>query len=123
MRKTHSKMQNTRHHGFKKEIHSANQFNDSEYKRWSEAITRSQSPKTEWGIESFLGTNENLQPVHQDISISLVGIGSRTCSLCNASYELETQLRDHEWMSHAGRGIEESPRKAVVVSQPEDRQV
>ncbi len=76
MRKIHSKMQNALHCGFKKESPSTNQFNDSEYKRWSEAITGSEYPKGECGIESFLGMNENPRSNSQDNSVSLVEIGS-----------------------------------------------
>jgi hypothetical protein len=63
-------MQTTRHHGIKDERHSTNQFNDSEYKRWSEGLTATRSFKTQWGIDSFLGTNENLQPGNEDVSLS-----------------------------------------------------
>lgn len=50
------------------------QFNDSEYKRWSDGITRSQSSKTQSGIESFLGMSETLQTECEDtlkISIAI----------------------------------------------------
>jgi hypothetical protein len=71
-------MQNAQYHGFKKENHSTNQFNDSEYERWSEGIKATQSPTTQCGIESFLGTKENLQAGREDISVFLIGIGKST---------------------------------------------
>jgi hypothetical protein len=68
-------MQNAQYHGFKKGSHSTNQFNASEYERWSEGIKNTQSPTTQCGIESFLGTNENLQTRREDISVFLIEIG------------------------------------------------
>jgi hypothetical protein len=38
-----------------------NQFNDSEYKRWSKGITTTQSNTARSKIENFLDTNENQQ--------------------------------------------------------------
>ena len=55
-------MQNIQRHELKEEVHSTNQFNDAEYQRWSEGITGTESPKTQWGVENFLGTSENQQP-------------------------------------------------------------
>ena len=75
MREGHLKMQNARHDGHKKERHSTNQFNDSEYKRWSEELMPTRSCKTQSGIESFLGTNENPQAGCEDISVSSMEIG------------------------------------------------
>ena len=63
-------MQNAKRHELKKEGHSTNQFNDAEYKRWSEGITGTQSLKAQSGIESFLGTSKDLQPGREDISLS-----------------------------------------------------
>lgn len=71
------KMQNAQGHGSNKERHSTNHFNDSEYARWSQRFTATQSPKTQWGIESFLGTTENPQPDREDISASLQEIGEK----------------------------------------------
>ena len=68
-------MKNAQHHGLKKESHSTNQFNDSEYKRWSEGIAADKPGGTQWGIESFLDPNENPRPGCEDISISSVEIG------------------------------------------------
>jgi len=70
-------MQNAHGHGFDKESHSTNHFNDSEYARWSQRFTATQSSKTQWGIESFLGTTENPQPGCEDISASLQEIGKK----------------------------------------------
>jgi hypothetical protein len=47
-------------------------------------------------------------------------IGTRTCSLCNATYESDTKLREHQRMAHRGRGNEERPQAAAVVEQSED---
>jgi hypothetical protein len=46
--------------------------------------------------------------------------GSNTCRECNASYESQTKLRDHQRMAHRGRGTEERP---AVVMESEDPQV
>jgi hypothetical protein len=46
-----------------------------------------------------------------------------TCRECNASYEPETKLQEHQRMSHRGRGTEESPKGAAVVAQSENSQV
>jgi hypothetical protein len=46
--------------------------------------------------------------------------GLTTCKVCNASYESETKLREHQMMAHRGRGTEESPQEATVVAQSED---
>jgi|SRR5579863_1022262 len=70
-------MRNARHYGSKEERHPKNRFNDSEYRRWSERLTATRSFKTQSGIQSFLGTNENLQPRCDDISLSSTGIGEK----------------------------------------------
>jgi hypothetical protein len=70
-------MRNGRYHGLKKEGHSMNQFNDSEYERWSEQFKATESLQAQSGIESFLGTSENLQPGREDISVSLIKIGEK----------------------------------------------
>lgn len=49
--------------------------------------------------------------------------GSITCSVCNASYESETKLREHQSMSHRRGGTEERPQAAAVVVQSESPQV
>jgi ABC-type xylose transport system substrate-binding protein len=64
-------MQTKPYHELKKESHFLSQFNDSEYERWSEGIKATKSPKTQLGIEGFLGTNENLQAGREDISMFL----------------------------------------------------
>jgi hypothetical protein len=50
-------------------------------------------------------------------------IGSSTCSLCNASYESDTKLREHQMMAHRGSGIEERPQAAAVAVQSKRPQV
>jgi hypothetical protein len=49
--------------------------------------------------------------------------GSMTCSVCNASYESDTKLREHQRMAHRGSGIEERPQAAGVVEQSENPEV
>jgi hypothetical protein len=115
-------MQNAQHRGFKKESHATNQFNDPEYKRWSEAITGSESPRTEGGIESFLGMNENPRSSSQDPSMSLVEIGSRSCSLCGASHELGTNVSEQQRMSRDGSGDEQRHQAAAALEQYKDPQ-
>jgi hypothetical protein len=73
----HLKMQNSLHHGSEEERRSTNQFNHSEYKRWSEELMATRSFKTQSGIDSFLGTNENLQLGCEDISLSSMEIDKR----------------------------------------------
>jgi hypothetical protein len=46
-----------------------------------------------------------------------------TCRECNASYESETKLRDHQRMSHRGGDIDEGQMAAASVVQPEDPHV
>jgi hypothetical protein len=70
-------MQSAQRHGLKKKSHSTNQFNHSEYSRWSDGLKASQSRKTECEIESFLGTTEILETVHENISVSLKEIGEQ----------------------------------------------
>jgi hypothetical protein len=76
-REGHLQMQNAQHDGYKKKHYSTNRFNDSEYKRWSEGLKASGSCKTQWGIDSFVGTNENLQPGCEDVSPSAMKIGEK----------------------------------------------
>ena len=121
MRKAHSKMQNTPYRGFKKKNQSTNQFNNSEYQRWSEGTKGSQCHKTEWGIESFLGTNENLQSGRQDVSKPLVEAGSTRSDLCNAWYESDAMLSERQRMSHDGIGTDEKHQVATGLGQSEDR--
>ena len=46
--------------------------------------------------------------------------GSNTSSECNASYDSETKLRDHQRMSHRGRATEEKPQTAVDAAQSDN---
>ena len=48
--------------------------------------------------------------------------GSITCSQCNASYESETKLREHQRMSHRGGYTQEKPQEAADVAQSENPQ-
>jgi hypothetical protein len=73
----HLQMRNARHNGCKEERQPTNRFNDSEYRRWSERLMATRSFKTQCGIQSFLGTNENLQPGCEDISLSSTGVGEK----------------------------------------------
>jgi hypothetical protein len=47
--------------------------------------------------------------------------GYITCRECNASYESEAKLREHQRMSHRGRGTEETPQAEADAAQSEDR--
>jgi len=47
-------------------------------------------------------------------------IGTRTCSLCNGTFESDTRLREHQRMAHRGRGNEERPQEAVAAEPSED---
>jgi hypothetical protein len=47
-------------------------------------------------------------------------IGTRTCSLCNGTYESDTKLREHQRMAHRGLGNKEMPQAATVVKQSEN---
>jgi hypothetical protein len=49
--------------------------------------------------------------------------GSATCSECNASYESETKLREHQIMSHRGQGTEEKPETTEDITQSENPKV
>jgi hypothetical protein len=40
--------------------------------------------------------------------------GYITCRECNASYESEAKLREHQRMSHRGSGAEEIPQAGVA---------
>jgi hypothetical protein len=46
-------------------------------------------------------------------------IVTRTCGLCNGTYESDTKLREHQGMAHRGRGNEERPQ-AVIVAEPSE---
>jgi len=46
-------------------------------------------------------------------------IGTRTCSLCDAAYESDTKLSEHQRMAHRGRGNVESPDETII-ERPED---
>ena len=50
-------------------------------------------------------------------------IGRSTCSLCEATYESDAKLREHQRMAHRGRGNEEGPRDATTVKVCEDPEV
>jgi hypothetical protein len=43
----------------KQRSYPKDQFDDEEYKRWSQKLQTIKSPKTDWGIASFLGRIEN----------------------------------------------------------------
>lgn len=49
-------------------------------------------------------------------------IGSSTCSLCNATYKSDSELREHQRMSHRGRGNDELKQAAAVDEQAEENQ-
>jgi hypothetical protein len=49
--------------------------------------------------------------------------GYMTCRLCDASYESEAELRQHQKMSHRRGSTEETPQSATVVAQSEDPQI
>lgn len=48
--------------------------------------------------------------------------GSIACSVCNASYESESRLREHQSVSHRRGGTEERPQAAANVAQSESPQ-
>lgn len=48
--------------------------------------------------------------------------GSITCRECNASYESETKLREHQRMSHRGGYTQKEPQAAADEVQPENPQ-
>ena len=73
----HLQMQNARHNESREERHPTNRFNDSEYRRWSEGLMATRSFKAQCGVQSFLCTNENLQPRCGDIFRSSTGIGEK----------------------------------------------
>jgi hypothetical protein len=62
-------MQNSQQHGMKKEFHSTNRFNDSEYDRWSQGLKTIQSGNPKWGLESFLNTTDGAQPEHANMCV------------------------------------------------------
>ena len=64
-------MQTARHGELNEQGCSTNQFNNAEYKRWSEGISGKQSIKTQWGVEAFFGAPENKPAGREDMSISL----------------------------------------------------
>jgi hypothetical protein len=49
--------------------------------------------------------------------------GYINCRECNASYESEAKLREHQRMSHRGRGTEETPQAEAGIAQSEDPEV
>jgi hypothetical protein len=46
--------------------------------------------------------------------------GYMTCRLCDASYESETELIQHQKMSHRRGSSQETTQSAAVVKQSED---
>jgi hypothetical protein len=62
-------MQNAQQHSMKKESHSTNHFNDSEYNRWSQGLRAIQSGNPQWEIESFLKTTDSLQLKQANICV------------------------------------------------------
>ena len=48
--------------------------------------------------------------------------GYITCSKCDASYESEIKLREHQMVSHRGGGIEEGPQTTTDEVKSEDLQ-
>jgi hypothetical protein len=66
-------MQNAQQHSMKKECHSTNHFNDSEYNRWSQGLKAIQSSNSQCGIESFLRTTDSIRPEHANICAPFEG--------------------------------------------------
>ena len=64
-------MQNTQQFELKQEGCSTTEFNSAEYERWSAGIAGAESPKSPWGVESFLGISEVMPSEGQDIVLSL----------------------------------------------------
>jgi len=92
VREGHLQMQNAQENGSKEEGHPTNRFNDPEYRRWSEGLIAARSFKTQCGIQSFLDTNENLQPGCEDICLSSMGIGEK---MTKAGKKMV--WKPHEW--------------------------
>jgi hypothetical protein len=69
-------MQNAHDLASKMERRFANQFNDSEYRRWSARIRAGRPLSVPSGITVFLDPNEDLQPGREDIPLSSVEIGN-----------------------------------------------
>jgi hypothetical protein len=65
-------MRNAQHYELKEEGCCTNKFNNIEYERWSAGIIGSQSPKTQWVVERFLGTPEKMPLQRENTSLSLV---------------------------------------------------
>jgi hypothetical protein len=51
-------MQNTDRHRVKQDGHPPNQFDEAEYRRWSEKLRPFKPAEADWGFESFLGQTE-----------------------------------------------------------------
>jgi hypothetical protein len=79
---------------------------------------RLQVLKSEHTKNHGASTIRGVKRFRKDVTV-LPAPGSLTCSVCNASYESITKLREHQSMSHRRGGTEEGPRVAVVV-QSED---
>jgi hypothetical protein len=45
--------------------------------------------------------------------------GINICRLCDASYESDTKLQEHQRMVHRGHGTEERPEDAAIVEPSE----
>jgi hypothetical protein len=58
-------MQNTLIPNLDKKAIPRNQFDDAEYKRWSENLRSLKSAEADWGIESFLRQAEKPQEIHE----------------------------------------------------------
>jgi hypothetical protein len=48
-----------------KKVISRNQFDDAEYKRWSENLRSLKSAEADWGIEAFFGQTEKPQEIQE----------------------------------------------------------
>jgi hypothetical protein len=66
-------MPNAQQHSMKKECHSTNHFNDSEYNRWSQGLKAIQSSNSQCGFESFLRTTDSLRPEHANNCVPFDG--------------------------------------------------
>ena len=69
--------------------------------------------------EEMLGKKRSFR---KDATMLQPATGWNTCSVCNASYESATKLREHQSMSHRSGGTEERPQAAAAVAQSEDPQ-
>jgi hypothetical protein len=106
-------MRNAQHYKLKQEGCFTNKFNNTEYERWSAGITGSQSPKTQWVVESFLGTSKKMPLERENISLSLVETREKQ-NRAGRRYVLEmmrmTRIRRH------GKNALRVPRRPQTVS-------